>query len=138
MLDVSERVCEGDDEITRIVKQEDDTEPKSGPYVAACIDIETAKFIQQLVKNKEFEFPAPNSLYDVFDSLPDGYDSWRYHHFRKWHETWLGLGWGAEDAAQCHGHSRVVSTKHYIQWALTRLRGGGGDEIELIADETSA
>ncbi len=137
MMDVNERVREGNSEIALIVKQEDDTEPKSGPYVAVCLDIETAKFIQQLVKNKEFELPEPNSLYDVFDDLPDGYDSWRYHHFRKWHETWVGLGWGAEDAAQSHGHSRVVATKRYIQWALTRLRGGGGEEIELIADETS-
>ncbi len=133
MMDVNERVQDGDDEIIRIVKQEDDIEPKSGPYVAVCTDLDTARFIQTLVKGREFDLQLSGSLYDIFDSLSDGYDEWRYHHFRKWHETWLGLGWGEEDAARCHGHSRIVSTKHYIQWALTRLRGSDED-VELLFD----
>lgn len=138
-LSVNERYNKGNKELEVLAGIEDRTDPKSGNYEAVCTHKQTALFLQEICKAKEYDLPLPANFYAVFDSLDSEFKEWRWHHFRKWHETWLALDWSPEISANCHGHSMLVSTRHYVQWAMTRISGGlhgdDHDNFELLGDD---
>jgi integrase len=108
-------------------------EPKTGPYVAACISRELGELLVEMLDAGENEPGdlaglAKTTWYSYLEALAvdhsqAGFHRWLFHDYRRLHITLLALDWSDFwDVAHVHGQRSPSTAMRYYQWGLVRRR----------------
>lgn len=121
-----------------------DEEPKSGPYIAVCIDKNFAKLMVQMIKNDEdlderedFGYGHVKKFLKEQMSLESNefkFNLWTLHDFRRSSVTLKVISWGSKIGyvGAVHGHKSESTTKRYLQNAEIHQRlWSKGKDIEI-------
>ena len=121
-------------EIINYLGKEPSKDPKSGPYIACCTNLEMASFILELINNEEHlgEFTR-DDVYKVKKSIPTDKTKFKFaeynpHDDRRLNITLqcLDLGMNVNDVVEIccflHGQSSRDVFNRYFQWGQTQRR----------------
>ena len=140
-VDFAVKKKQGDSTITKVIGEIDD-DPKSGPYLASCIDHEIANFLLELISNKENEDTVDyDHVYKYlkanatdFNGFP--FSQYALRDFRRYHITMSAYAYGDLFlVARLHGQKSEEIVKRYYQWEQTRRRIRNNEELILIPIE---
>lgn len=138
-------------ELIKILGEEENDDPKSGPYTACCTSKEIAEFIIELINNGEHEMElTKDQVYKIRNQLATNntkfkFDQYRPHDDRRLNITLQCLDLCTEIndvveiCCQLHGQSSREVFSRYFQWGQMqrRLQKKGSRQLLTIISKKS-
>ena len=133
-------------DILKILGQEENDEPKSGPYTACCTSKEMAEFIIKLISNGEHkEEMFIEKVYKDKANLPQDSSGFKFHEYNPHDDRRLNITLQCLDMStdvndfveiccQLHGQSSRDVFSRYFQWGQMqrRLNRKGAGKLSVL------
>jgi len=121
-------------DIINFLGKEQNNDPKSGPYIACCTNLELATYILELIENEEHigEFTR-DEVYRIKKTISNDTSGFKFHKYNPHDDRRLNitlqcldLGMNVNDVVEIcctlHGQSSRDVFSRYFQWGQTQRR----------------
>jgi hypothetical protein len=124
-------------DILRLLGADQDTEPKSGKYIACCTSLEMGELITEMLESGEHRGDISYDEVNKFRrEMPVALSSFKFseyrdHDYRRLNITLQALDLNIEEridiCCEFHGQENRETFKRYFQWGLVQRRNQGRD-----------